>query len=514
MGTITNTIGTAGGRDFSTLSAWGAALPANLVTDGNSYVGACYNDSEFTGSGILLTLSGHTTDVTHTITLTTGAGQSFRDNASVQTNALRYNVANGVGFRKTADNDHVLEISDSYVTLSNVQLSGQNGGQAIYVHDNHGCVLTNCIFSHDLRAIVIFSDGSSPYNIISNSLCLILVDGDPNGVVFLQNTSNLYFVTIVTVSDGTPGLTAIAANFQTITVENCAFFGSLAVGAGSSTFTFTTCMTDVASPPSGCTTVTYANQFQNTTAASADFREKAGANLQGAGTADSTFGATDIAGTARPQSGNWDIGCWELLASGTIVTADAWVPIELLATQRIDPSLPVEFIATQRADFGMLLERLGIQRADRGLLFDAMATQRAESGLVLEAAATLYADPRTPLELVAVLGSSLGLPVELGRDVTNDTTGRVESLAEALAARRVVTEWLASLLRDAPAPSEFAAIVARDAPETAEWLGAIVALLVADAVLPIEWSALPAPMRVSLERLLGSPGKRRLLKRP
>jgi hypothetical protein len=32
--------------------------------------------------------------------------------------------------------------------------------------------------------------------------------------------------------------------------------------------------------------------------------------------------------------------------------------------------------------------------------------------------------------------------------------------------------------------------------------------------VPIEWSAPPAPLRVSLERLLASPGKRRLLGTP
>jgi hypothetical protein len=78
MPTVVNTIGSGAGRDYSTLAAWAASLPANLVADGNSYQGDCYNDSEFTGSATLLTLSGHTTDASHTITLTTGPGQSFQ----------------------------------------------------------------------------------------------------------------------------------------------------------------------------------------------------------------------------------------------------------------------------------------------------------------------------------------------------------------------------------------------------------------------------------------------------
>ena len=120
MGTVTKTIGSAGGRDYSTLSGWAASLPPDLVTDGNSYEGHCYNDSEFIGSGSsLLRLSGHTTDATHRITLTTGPGQSFRDNANVQTNALTYNQANGVAL--TCDFNTIV-VQDAWTIVSNLQI--------------------------------------------------------------------------------------------------------------------------------------------------------------------------------------------------------------------------------------------------------------------------------------------------------------------------------------------------------------------------------------------------------
>ena len=80
-------------------------------------------------------------------------------------------------------------------------------------------------------------------------------------------------------------------------------------------------MADTTSPPSGVTGgKTYANQLAEPTVASGDWREKSG-HLRGAGTADSTNLPVDIVGTARPQGGNWDIGCWELL-TGTTVTAN------------------------------------------------------------------------------------------------------------------------------------------------------------------------------------------------
>jgi hypothetical protein len=46
-----------------------------------------------------------------------------------------------------------------------------------------------------------------------------------------------------------------------------------------------------------------------------------------------------------------------------------------------------------------------------------------------------------------------------------------------------------------------------------EWLGQA-NKVIADEALSIEWAALPAPVRVSLERLLASPGKRRILSTP
>src|SRR5437773_2064206 len=74
-------------------------------------------------------------------------------------------------------------------------------------------------------------------------------------------------------------------------------------------------------------------------------------------------------------------------------------------------------------------------------------------------------------------------------------------------------EYLAAQHLESPVPGELAAAVASDVPATAEWQGAIMALLTTGAILPIEWSARP-PVRVSLERLLASPGRRRTLATP
>lgn len=47
MATVTKTIGSAGGRDYSTITAWEADLGGSSYSSGDDAVGECYNDSTF-----------------------------------------------------------------------------------------------------------------------------------------------------------------------------------------------------------------------------------------------------------------------------------------------------------------------------------------------------------------------------------------------------------------------------------------------------------------------------------
>jgi hypothetical protein len=82
--------------------------------------------------------------------------------------------------------------------------------------------------------------------------------------------------------------------------------------------------------------------------------------------------------------------------------------------------------------------------------------------------------------------------------MSGDGVASTELLLAARGAGNLPDEWLARLLADAGVPIEFEGSI----------------LLISDRILPIEWSALPAIVRVSLERLLASPSKRRILGTP
>lgn len=325
MALIVKTIGSGGGRDFSTLAAWEASLPANLVTDGNSYEGDCFNDTEFTSAANLLTLSGHTTDASHTITLTTGAGQSFKDYAGAQTNALKYNHANGVGISCTGGYALAVVVDDANVTLRGLQITTTVASGLPLEAKAAGTAFAadQCIIEGKSGAAT-FAPGQT----WTNCLFIDKTSGD-TWIVHSTTTGSsgitFNFCTFVAPSDLASKVAAVFNSpYGAYSADNCAFFGCTAVNSGSATLTFSHCMSDIASPPAGVTGgKTFANQFQNTTTASEDWREKAGADLAGAGANLGANAAHDIIGSARPQGANYDIGCWQLVASGTLVTADS-----------------------------------------------------------------------------------------------------------------------------------------------------------------------------------------------
>lgn len=319
MATITNSIGTSG-RDYSTIAAWAAALPGNLVTDGNSYVGECYNDSTFTEGA--LALSGHTTDATHTITLKCASGQSFSDNANRLTNALRYNTANGVSWGGAASYGTLFNVGDDYVTVNGIQFkeTSNNAAPSFRFTGAHNGI-TQCIFQSTPRgnSQVVRCDAGP---ILNN--CLIVCTQAPSWggeAVLLIFVATMTESTVVCPSDIGPNKTGVASVYGSSIAINCAVFGfSTAFGSGFSGSSGFNC-TDSASAPgsSNQTSKTYANQFQNTADATADFRLKTGADCIDNGTTDTTYnpGAIDIVGTSRPQGTAWDIGCWELVVAAT-----------------------------------------------------------------------------------------------------------------------------------------------------------------------------------------------------
>lgn len=340
MAIVTHTIGT-NARDFSTIQAWINSLPANLVTDGNSQVGECFNDSEFSVAGTVATFSGHTTDATHTITLQCHAGQSFKDNAGVQSNALNYNQANGVGLRCTVGSANgAIRIADDWVFLNGLQVRNDgtfSAGGALTMNTRaNGPFVSQCIFVNtDANAqsnVVQYDVSVGGSSFLINSIVIQLgTNYTESGIQVSQGSGTYANVTVVGTQAN--GFRTGGSIYGAMSIKNCAVFGftnfiSGTAVSGAGVLTGANNGTDLVSVGFGSSnqvSLTAANQFQTATfsLAAGDFRLKAGAALIDTGVTDTTdiAAANDIAGTSRPQGSAWDIGAWELVQAAATARA-------------------------------------------------------------------------------------------------------------------------------------------------------------------------------------------------
>lgn len=321
MADITSTVGTAS-RNYSTLQAWEDALPASAITAGNNYIAELYKDSEFVAAVPLL-VAGCATDSTHTLTIRAAAGQSFRDNANVRTNLLRYNAANGVAIRGTSGYNAAIEIQVPFVTLDGLQVAHTNNGRAVYSVTNTPANITisNCVMeAPGSFAAVVRCEGVNA--LFQNSA--ILNTGGGTTLWIVGTSPKVYSSTLAKIGTaGSPGiLTSTTAEIRNTVAANFAtcFSGMNAANCSNNA------ATDATAPGAGSLqSLTLATLFE---APGTDYRTKAGAALIDAGT---TIGPTvDISNTARGTV--YDIGAWEVASTGgTPTPVSGTVAVTLLA---------------------------------------------------------------------------------------------------------------------------------------------------------------------------------------
>lgn len=319
MGTVTQTIGTGAGRTYTTIAAFFAGLPANLVTDGNSYIGTCFNDSEFTaGAG---TIPNITTDSTHTVTLTTGAGQSFQDNASIRTTALSYNQTNGVGINPTATYATLFNLGSTScpdLTISKLQIKNTKTTDTIFNNSNASSpnmVMKDCFIDSVSTGGITFNGGT-----LANIVILLRTATAGSGL--FAAFGNVLFIgcSAIRASNYTAGGVAFLESSTSPILQSCCCFGFTTTTSGTWSASSKNNATDQASitGSSNQTSVTYNSTTPFTGASDAgtlDLRAVASTALAANGFLDSTNAPNDISATARANPPT--IGHWELVAAAT-----------------------------------------------------------------------------------------------------------------------------------------------------------------------------------------------------
>lgn len=315
MGTTVKTIGTSS-RDYSTLQAWEDASPANLVTDGNIWQGQCYNDSEFTVADVaILSISGQTVDATHYVELTAAAGQSFQDAVGVRTNALRYNVTNGVGIRATSGYNSLVSVSTNYTRMNRLQLKHDGTGSNVVSGAGTGAVFKDLVSQTVSGTTIAVSENTQVVNVLG------ILTGTSGDGIHTNGGCLVLGCTCVRASNQSAAGTGVASGYSTDTLQSTALFGFSTVTSGS----FTSSKNNATEQASGLpgTSNQHSVTYNATTpfvqadgTGSLDLRAVAATTLAANGFLDSTNAPNDISATARANPPT--IGAWELVTAVSI----------------------------------------------------------------------------------------------------------------------------------------------------------------------------------------------------
>jgi hypothetical protein len=296
---VVKSIGTAGGRDYSTLQAWEDACPADLVAADQVWKGECYNDSEFTSvNTTLLTISGITTDATRYVWLSVAAGHSFADHASKATNPLRYDASKGVGIRITGTETPAINNGVNYSRFSRFQVyrdAASVGSYTSTLFSSSGASWEGLLVQtrQNLTGTALV-DGQAGLHYFTNCALIALGEGPFRLIrAYYHNTHRLRNCTILKASDGGFGGTIFGAVYGgTFIVYNTAIFGQfneLTNGAATFSASSDRVYTSLSSLPAGTnhsTGLTAADQFVAVAASGIDARPKSSGALPGAATRD------------------------------------------------------------------------------------------------------------------------------------------------------------------------------------------------------------------------------------
>ena len=302
-------------RDYPDTDAFIADLPATLT---EQMEGQHYNDSEFTTTtGV--SVSGITTTAAFNIVLSCATGESYRDNG----NALRYNVANGVGIRKTSSYGSVMTISVPHTELRGLQLSTTGANNTIGLSESTNILVDGSIISSSSNLYCVASTGAASTYI--NSI-IHVNDGASAGTEGLRvsyTAPDLHNCTIISTfpSSTAFGIEKLGGAANSTVVKNTAIFGfgtAIESGAWGAGTDFNA--TDDSSLPAGSnnlTSLTTSDQFENVaSAATLDLRLKTGNSLDGNGTPDSSFtNDLDIFFNTRSLT-TPSIGAYETVSGG------------------------------------------------------------------------------------------------------------------------------------------------------------------------------------------------------
>ncbi len=293
----------ASGGDYTTLSAWEAALPASLVTADEQHTAVCYNDWP---SGLVDTvaISGSTTDATRYIKVTVAEGHRHD---GIPQSGFYIKKSATYGFILSAGSSYsVVEWLDSYNTATSVQ---QGDGITLGAY----CVGRYLISKAGRYAFTVSANASASRPRLENSLGY--------GSQYGSFTANYYYGTIdnCTFTGNTSGVYPNGTNARILVRNTVCYNNTTNFYVPSSSCYESGSSNNAASsgtPPGADSFSSAVTSSDFADSANNDFHLVSGSALIGAGTNLYATFDHDIDGDIRPSSGAWDIGFDHYVAAG------------------------------------------------------------------------------------------------------------------------------------------------------------------------------------------------------
>lgn len=315
--TNTKSIGSAVGRDYSTIANWETGRQGNLVTSDYIEVGECYNDSAFLNENTAF--YGWTTDATRYIHLRAADGE---EHSGIINTGVQLTRNSDIYFNAQ------LQVREDYVRIEGLEFHPYGYATtkyAIIIYDQTATTnqirVFNCLFFGNDSSTAcnrgVYTNSSNTKLVFYNNIMYRwpntawiqgIYPGTCNSAIIYNNTFYKCWRGIES-----PGSHCLVINNVSMDCYNADFSGTV---AGSSDYN---CSSDTSAPgANSLLSKTASNQFTNVSAGSEDFHVKDNAaDIYNAGqdlTSDANFAFnTDIDWQTRPTgAGTWDIGADEI----------------------------------------------------------------------------------------------------------------------------------------------------------------------------------------------------------
>lgn len=331
--TVTKTIRASGG-DYTTLSAWEAALPASLVSVDQVHVAECYNDWP-SGLDDTVDIAGVTTDATRNIAVTVAAGH-------------RHNGTPQSGFYIKGDSGTNLngkfQVGVGYTVIDGLDVENTRSGTAFA---GFIATATNIVVSDTISKCASSSGKAFNGNFGTNyattrpTFLNCLAWGSAQGFSRQDSTRSRYNAYNCVAVNCATGFASGSANKAAL--KNCVAYGSTTIDFEA--------QVDAVNSDYNASSDTSANVFTNyltgitsaafANAAGNDFHLAATSALIGAGVNLYSTLTTDVDGDARPSSGAWDIGFDHYAASGGAAALDGSASSIATAAGTLTTAIPI-----------------------------------------------------------------------------------------------------------------------------------------------------------------------------